>query len=64
MVTWTTPDLHEVTPAEIDEMRDWASDCTWADVTAEEIAAIPAVKVAQSVSRHYFGGVSAFVGAC
>ena len=51
----------EINARVLDEMRGWLSDCEWADVDAEDIAAMPAERIIAAVRRHFDGGVVGFL---
>lgn len=46
---------------ELEEARNWLSDCEWRDVDADDIYAMPADVIHRAVQRHYDGGLEAFV---
>ncbi len=52
----TNPTEHE----HLSLMREWLADCEWRDITADEIAELPAHVIVRAVSRHYCGGLRAF----
>lgn len=43
----------------VNAMRDWLSDCEWAD--ENDFADMPAVTVMFGVARYYMGGIAQFV---
>lgn len=50
-------------PTVIAEMRNWISDCTWAEDSfdAEELTDLQCI---QGVERHYEGGLAEFLECC
>ena len=45
----------------VDAMREWLSECTWADIDTDDVADLTASEVVSGVRRHYEGGVQAFL---
>lgn len=43
------------------EMREWLSECEWADIDADEIATLPANRIIRAVARYYEGGIREFI---
>lgn len=41
-------------------MREWVSECVWADMDEEEIAELTATQLMRGVEKHYAGGVAQF----
>ena len=48
-----------ITPEIIAAMREWVSDCTWADV--ESADDLTDAQIIRGVQAHYVGGVDAFI---
>lgn len=40
---------------------DWCMDCVWADVDADDIAAMPNDVIVRAIQRHYVGGWAGFL---
>lgn len=52
------------TTAELAQMREWLADCTWSNVSAEDVEdrdLVPDEDVLANVARHYAGGIAAFI---
>lgn len=47
----------------IDQMRDWLADCTFVDVDADDIKAMPDDRIIRAVARNYDGGIAGFIKA-
>jgi hypothetical protein len=50
-----------VTQDQLQEARWWLSDCAWANVDTEDIAAAPIILVVHNVNKYYAGGWASFV---
>ncbi len=60
---WTNPaEPREISRREIQDMRDWLSDCEWANADFEAFQDMSAPVIARGVSRHFAGGVITFLG--
>lgn len=44
--------------------RDWLQDCTFPDMTGDEIETLPQDRILRAVDRHYEGGLEAFLWGC
>jgi hypothetical protein len=51
----------EYTADEVKQMRDWLTDCTFADIESEEINELPAIDIIKATAIHFEGGLSAFL---
>lgn len=52
------------TPAQLAEMRGWLADCSWRDMSAEDLedpALVSDAEVLANVKRYYAGGVAQFI---
>ncbi len=58
---WTNPQLNEVGRRKIADMREWLQDCSWANAESEDFEDMGAAVIVRGVSRHFDGGVCAFV---
>lgn len=65
-------DLHELTTLVagcsdetlgqlLKEMREWISDCTWADLEPDDVDELADTEVLAGVRQHYVGGLAQFV---
>lgn len=47
---------------QINQMREWVSDCGWREeYEPEEIAELPALVILKGINRHYCGGLAGFI---
>jgi hypothetical protein len=51
-----------ITPANIIEMRNWASECVWREDC--EIEEFSDIEVIRGIHRHYDGGLLSFMAEC
>ena len=61
MTTVTTYKGIEYTDQDIAAMREWISDCQWADLDADGIDELSAIEVLQGVERNVDGGLVEFM---
>lgn len=61
---WKKPQMGEVRRRQIVEMKEWLGDCDWSNMSYEDFQDLSPVVVARGVSKHYDGGVIAFLDAC
>ncbi len=52
---------HTYSPDVIKYMREWLSDCVWADMDAEDFADLSDAVIVRGVAKHYAGGVAEFL---
>lgn len=57
----TTYNNIEYTTEQIKEMREWLTECTFADIESEEINELPAIDIIKATAIHFEGGLSAFL---
>lgn len=50
-----------MTPNVIAEMRDWLSDCQWADMSPEDFDDLTDDELRRGVERFYDGGMARFL---
>lgn len=58
---WKNPEIKELGRRSIVEMRCWLQDCDWANVESEDFEDMSPLVIARGVSRHFEGGVCAFI---
>ena len=46
---------------DIKEMRDWAKDCQWGDISDEDIDEMSDQEIIKGIKKHYSGGVEQFL---
>ena len=51
--------LHSITA--VPAMRDWLCDCSFADVSPDEIAEMDDRTIMEAVERHFDGGLEGFL---
>ena len=49
------------TSEELASMRGWISDCNWSDLGSDDLDELTDAQVVAGVSRHYDGGLGAFL---
>lgn len=59
--TYHMKTMTDVDAKTIQQMKDWLSECQWADVEPEEFDAMADDLVIRGVERHYVGGVTQFL---
>lgn len=52
---------HYYTGTDINAMREWISDCQWADMDEDEIAELDDTTILRGVNRHVDGGLHEFI---
>lgn len=57
------PAIPGVTRADVDAMRDWLKDLSFADIEPEDMDALDTATILRAVDRNYAGGISAFLRA-
>lgn len=45
----------------LEEMRGWLLDCSWKDLTSEEVLDLTPQQIIEGVCRHYEGGMLSFM---
>lgn len=53
-----------VTADEIRQMREWITDCVWADLDEDSAAELSDSEVIAGIQRHYCGGLNQFLTDC
>jgi hypothetical protein len=51
-----------LTPAQLEEAREWVSDCEWRErFDADEISELTAEQIERGLEQHYAGGRRQFI---
>jgi hypothetical protein len=50
-----------LSPEELNDARQWLMDCSWSNVSAEDIEILPGLTIIAAVDRYFEGGIKAFL---
>ncbi|AFZ27236.1 hypothetical protein Cylst_5200 [Cylindrospermum stagnale PCC 7417] len=54
----------KLSPQLIKAAKEWIADCTWRDITEDDIELLSDEEIERGIQRHYSGGIEAFKQAC